>query len=1373
MRPLRVLLSLLGWALILVLLLLAGAVALIVTEDGTRWLFTQAERHAPVEFHVDTVDGTLFHGLALTGLELDVAGTRIRLEQGRLRLQAQSLLKRTLRIPELMLAGLTIELPEPEPEPSKPPVRPEFPDAIKLPVTLVVERFLLTDLSLLRAGDKLLGLQRLTLQAEAGPDRLRVAALELAMPDVEAWIDAEMRPSGRYPVQIEGRWRMALPAPLATGLATTDAEGELTVQGDLRGSLEATHRLQAGVVLTTRLAAEELFSTPRLRLDNRWNPFGYRLDPETAVAVDAGELRLHGGFEDWTARIATGAQLTGLPPVWLEAALSGSMEHGEIEALSLHSDAGRVDLQGRVGLDENLHWDLQAGVRELSAQALGLEPDATLETLQLGSTGSLPRIADGTLEDVLSAITAAAEIRELRGRVAGQTLEGTGQIRVERGSARIDDLLLRLGPEGTLRVVGEAELGVKTPFRLTLAADALDLGFLVPDRQLALDRLRFGAEGRIGLDTGSIQAEIGLSDVAARMDDQPIAARAGLGLTENQAEIRNLELFLPADGRLSVTGRVAYGIAAEWDLRISGRDIDPGVLAPGFPGRLAVELSSRGGRLPEKELWAELELAELRGMLRGQPVEGVAAVTVNGQRARIDRLDLGMGANRVTASGVIDEFLALELALDAPELDRVLPDLAGRIRLDANLSGTLDSPRVAASGEGSGLRYGEFGLDGLNLRLDAGLDPEAPAELDLLLTGLRAAGQPIAEVRATAEGRASAHRLTLAVDAADLGRLALGASGAYELDRTRWTGRLERLDVTQPVAGDWVLRGPVPVSASPDRADLGDLCVGREGASLCLNGSWDRPTGGRGQASVAALDLAWLAPVLPAETAIEGLLDATLQASLDPAGRLRADVSVPPASGQIRFELADGTPQAFPYRDLRLAVRIDDRSLDADAGLSFLEDGEAQAAVRLRPEGESYRIDGEIRAGLESLEWAGAFSPEIQDVRGRLQADLELGGLLNAPLLSGGMRLEEAGVTIPLAGITLDIPQLVAEVVSAEEMRLSGELRSGGESLQLEGELGFRDQRPQAEIRIRGERFLAVDRPDIRARIDPDLRVTFRPDLLTVRGEVRVPSALIRPPDLPPGSVRVSADEVIVGEEAEPDPVLPMDIRVRLLLGDDVRFDGFDLEARFAGDLDLVDLPGRPLQIFGEVEIPEGRYEAWGQDLTLDRGLVIFQGPVDNPALDLRAVRRVRAHDVVVGVEIGGTPNALSSRIFSEPPMDDTEAMAFLLTGRPLSGASQSDGNLIAGAAAAWGLEQAGLITQRLGSELGLEVELDTEAGLDQSALTIGTYLSPRLLLRYTRGLFDGSARVLLRYELTRSLSVETTSSADAQGIDLIYRIER
>jgi translocation and assembly module TamB len=1376
MRVLRLLLAALGWLLILVLLVLAGAVALVVTEDGTRWLFAQAERHAPVEFEVDRVDGTLFRGLSLTGLRVQAGGTRVALDEGRIHLDAASLLKLTLRFHDLSLAGVMVDLPEPDPEPVEPPEPPgplELPEAVGLPLRVVIEHFSLTGLRVQQAGQPAFELDRLALRLEAGPEALHVGGLELGIPGIEVWLDAELQPAGAYPLQIDGRWRFALPEALADGLETTHAEGTLTAEGNLRGELRLRHRLQAGTELDTQLAVEDLFGTPRIGLDNQWTAFSYWLGPENLATIGAGELVLRGTLDDWTAGIATAAQLTGLPEATLAAELRGSMTRAEIVRLDLNSDAGRLDISGSAGWDEVLTWDLRAGVRDLSTRALGLEFDAAVQALQLSSAGSLPLQGDRDLEALLLAVTAGLEIRELRALVEGQELQGSGRLRVQDATARLEDMLLRLGPEGLLRLEGEADLGAETPFRLALAADALDLGFLVPGRELVLDLLRLDASGRFGLETGTLAAEIALAEFAALVDGQQVSAQAALELTETEARIRSLEVFLPAEGRLSASGRVAYGKAIEWELEASGQGIDPGVLLPELAGGLALQLQTRGAVPPGEELWAEVDLRELRGELRGQPVEGAAAVAVMGQRIQVDRLDLSMGANRLSASGGIGDVLDLAVALDAPELHRILPALGGRMQLDANLDGTLENPRVRARGQGSGLRYEDFRLDSLSLELDAGLDPEAPAELALRLSDIHAGGQRIDTVQVDLRGQASAHRLTLDVDAGDLGQLRLGAAGGFDLEQTRWSGRLERLDLVQPLAGDWSLRQPVAIRASPDQASLGELCVGREQGNICVAGDWDQATGSQGRGSLQDLDLAWLEPLLPPGTTVEGTLNLRLQASMDPEARLRAELTLAPTAGVIGFELADGTPQSIPYRDLRLAVRVDDRSVDADMGLSFLDDGEAGASVRLRPEGDSQRIDGVVRANLESLEWLGAFSHEIQEVQGRVYANLVLGGLLDAPLLEGSLRLEEAGVTIPEAGLRLQIPLLLAEVVSAEEMRLSGEVQSGGESLLIDGELEFTEQGPRAEIRINGENFLAVDRPDVRARINPDLTVSFRPELLSVRGEILVPSALIRPPDLPPGSVTVSRDEVVVGEEADAAPGLPMDIRVRVVLGDDVRFDGFDLEARFTGDLDLVDAPGRPLQIFGDVNVPEGRYRAWGQDLQVERGQVVFQGPVESPALDLRAVRRVRQYDVVVGLEIGGTPNELRSRVFSQPPMDDTEAMAYLLTGRPLSGASQSDGNLIAGAATAWGLEQSGLITQRLGSELGLDVGIDTESGLDQSALTIGRYLSPRLLMRYSVGLFDSSVRVMLRYELTRSLSIETTSSAEGQGIDLIYRIER
>lgn len=342
-------------------------------------------------------------------------------------------------------------------------------------------------------------------------------------------------------------------------------------------------------------------------------------------------------------------------------------------------------------------------------------------------------------------------------------------------------------------------------------------------------------------------------------------------------------------------------------------------------------------------------------------------------------------------------------------------------------------------------------------------------------------------------------------------------------------------------------------------------------------------------------------------------------------------------------------------------------------------------------------------------------------------------------------------------------------------MTLDGRLESGDGAIDLTGRVDLGGDGPRAEMQIRGEDFLAVNRVDAEATITPDLELVFIPeDGIRVRGEVLLPWARLRPPDLPPGAIRVSGDEIILGEELEEAQALKTDIRIRIRLGDDVRFDGHGLTARFAGEVDVEEIAGHPTQLFGEIRIPEGRFDAYGQDLRVDRGVLLFQGPAETPELDLRAVRTVREYNVTVGLEIGGTPDNLRSRVFSDPAMDETEAMAFLLTGRPLSGATESDGNLIASAAAAYGLEQGALITQRIGTELGLdEVAIDTEGGIEETALTLGLYLSPRLLLRYSVGLFDNTSRVLLSYELSRRLTLETSSGTTEQTVDLIYRIER
>lgn len=1386
-RALRVLLWLLATLVLLLVLIVGAAVALVASESGTRWLFAQAERLAPVTFSVERVEGTLFRGLGLYGVHLALPdGPMVDLEEGHVAVDARALTGGKLHLPLLATRGTRIELPalDPDAEPAEPdPERPPFalPDRVRLPLAIRVETVEIADLRVLRDGEELLEVTRLEAQLAARGSRFEIVRLSLDMPEVEAQLQAELEAADRWPLAMQANWQAPLPGDMATALQTDMAYGRLRVTGALLDTLRLRHDLEAGAVVTTELEARALFDDPQVDLDTGWQAFDYRLSPEQTLHIAAGDLDVAGSLDDWRLRLDAALRLDDHPQMQLAARARGNRETLQIERLALDSAAGTAELSGPVRLADPLEWDLRLQADDLSPALFGSELDAGIERLRASLQGCLPLDGDAA---PLGALDAAISVSELRGHYGDHGLQGRLAAELSDGEARLFDTRLQLADAATLALKGQidglaadlADPANDLTFDLLLDLEAPDLAALPGGVDGHIEQLRATLAGRFAPASGRLNADLELDPLRAGVHGIGISGLGRIALTESGAAIQPLRLETTDGGRLQLTGDFGWGDGVDWDLVLNGEALDPALLLPEAPGRIDLALSTRGQRSPAGALEATAELQRLTGELRGQPLSGSGRLLLADQELEIETLDLALGSNRLAATGVWAENVDLAVELDAPELDQLLPELAGRLQLEARVAGDARAPHVTAEGSGAALRYRDHSLGRMELAAEAAVVEDGPANLDLRLNRFAIAGDPVVDqLTLAASGTTGRHRLTLDATAPEHGTLGLTLNGGLDVDTTHWSGELTRLDLDHPLGGGWSLTAPVTLEGGPESARLGQLCLARGDGRLCTEGEWDRARGGQGELQVADVDLAWLEPLLPPELAIEGTLRADASAGIDAAGVVSADLAVTPSDGRLRVIDELGERQEVPYRDARLTARVRDRDVDAALRMDFLENGRARADVRLRPDGAATRIDGDLAVQLDDPGWIAALSPELERLRGVLDAHLEFGGHLDAPLVAGHVRFTDGGVLIPEAGIDIVIPEITAEVISTERMTLSGRLESGEGAVNLTGAVDLGADGPRLELTMAGEDFLVVNRDDIQARITPDLELLFMPQIgIRVRGEVLLPWARITPPDLPPGAVRVSGDEVILGEEHEAAEALRTDIRIRIRLGDDVRFEGYGLTARFAGEVDVEERTGQPTQLFGEMTIPEGEYTSYGQDLRIERGVLLFQGPAQAPELDLRAARSVPAYNVVVGLEIGGTPDNLRSRIFSEPPMDETEAMAFLLTGRPLAGASESDGNIMAAAAASWGLEQGALITQRIGQELGLdEVELETGNGVEETALTLGLYLSPRLLLRYSIGLFDDSSRVLLRYELTRSLSLETSSGTTGQAVDLIYRIER
>ncbi len=268
---------------------------------------------------------------------------------------------------------------------------------------------------------------------------------------------------------------------------------------------------------------------------------------------------------------------------------------------------------------------------------------------------------------------------------------------------------------------------------------------------------------------------------------------------------------------------------------------------------------------------------------------------------------------------------------------------------------------------------------------------------------------------------------------------------------------------------------------------------------------------------------------------------------------------------------------------------------------------------------------------------------------------------------------------------------------------------------------------PQAgwptQFTLRGDSVRAVQLPEAEIFVTPDLAAAVAWPDVRVTGTVKVPRAMLGLSALPAQAVVPSADAVVHGREGPRSARrLQLHAAVDLMLGDDVHYAGLDLDTKVTGALHIDAEPNRSATATGTLTLA-GTYNAYGQRLTLERGQLLFSGPLDDPGVDVRAVRVIDT--TRVGVELAGTVKSPRTRVFSTPSMSEADALSYLLLGRPVTGTGTEETATLQTAALAMGLNQALPVVQRLGATLGLdELSVQTTTA-DAGALMAGKIPEP------------------------------------------------
>jgi translocation and assembly module TamB len=210
-----------------------------------------------------------------------------------------------------------------------------------------------------------------------------------------------------------------------------------------------------------------------------------------------------------------------------------------------------------------------------------------------------------------------------------------------------------------------------------------------------------------------------------------------------------------------------------------------------------------------------------------------------------------------------------------------------------------------------------------------------------------------------------------------------------------------------------------------------------------------------------------------------------------------------------------------------------------------------------------------------------------------------------------------------------------------------------------------------------------------------------------------------------------------------------------------------------SGGVKIVQKPGKPLGIFGKISVENGRYRSMGQNLLVETGEVRFSGTPDSGLINVQAIRNPTTidDDVKAGIKVYGPIQKPKVSVFSEPELDESEALSYILRGHGTDGESDT-GSLAKSMMISAGLSLVGGSVTGMLETFGVrDVELDTTGKDDNTKVSISGYVAPRLRVQYGIGIFDSASEVSVRYDLARDLYVRFVSGL-SQAADLVYTLE-
>jgi translocation and assembly module TamB len=451
---------------------------------------------------------------------------------------------------------------------------------------------------------------------------------------------------------------------------------------------------------------------------------------------------------------------------------------------------------------------------------------------------------------------------------------------------------------------------------------------------------------------------------------------------------------------------------------------------------------------------------------------------------------------------------------------------------------------------------------------------------------------------------------------------------------------------------------------------------------------------------------------------------------------------------------------------------------------------------------ESAPLRGQLKAQLPQVGVWSVLAPPGWRLRGSLGANIAISGTRAAPQLSGDLLADDMALRSVVDGFEFGNGKLRARLdgtrLRINEFTLYGAGGpSGGGVLTAQGEAAFTNGQPLVQLNAKLTRLRASIRTDRQLTVSGDIQARLQGSAVDVTGALVVDQARIVLPDestpqlgsdvvvrrasgparvrATPGSSPQTPDASANASATSP-AIRAVQLAIKLDLGPDFRVQGKGIDTRLSGMLTVSGDAANGPRLVGTVNTVGGQYRAYGQRLDVEQGVLRFTGPLDNPSLDILAIRSDAFQtNQRVGVQITGTALIPRIRLYAQPELPDAEKLAWLITGKATASGG-AEAALLQQAALALIGSKTGGSSGGLASSLGLD-ELSFKSGssnadgtTSQAAVTLGKRFSRNFYAAYERSVSGALGTLYIFYDLSQRFTVRAQAGQQS-AVDLIYTV--